>query len=434
MVNFTGLSRQYINSLRKDLEDHELNSFFSRYDDGYTRDCYTLEEREVIKMFFETNCPGQSGDKNKIYRQLCPSIELYEKYRHFVIQYNLLYKLRDENHKDIKIRCYRILSKWKKIFRVRRSSQSDIDFVCPYCHKNFLKEKEKIDLEKKIEIKKRMKEKLGCSDEEGSDLLQEEIDELTASFVEVERELETLKSHVALKKSQRDSMSNWISSLKSDEMMLLFDFSKYNYAVHDLCFTMIHYVDEKLRYTYFHYLHNKWKDGVRYGNDGHFAAAAFKKLWSDIIVEKYHYEEKKKLFCSDGGHHFICCQFLDLLTNYKIENYMRLAPHHGGNACDGEFGVCKKQLRNYESSSNDGTGIVEDSEICEVLSTLVKERDAHFFVLEDIPKVETPFKSSPYANGLLKWFNFIFNGEKHKFKCAMIPRKIEMSMKKTKSF
>ena len=259
--------------------------------------------------------------------------------------------------------------------------------------------------------------------------------QLEESILELEKELEKLKNrlaelekHKTLVRIQRARIEEIERTLERHQVLILFDYTKYNYLCHDLVFVLI-YKDTKnvLQRKYVHYLHSKWdKSGCKVPNDGKYTITAFKlffqylnKIWisvrdkAEFSEDKTSYPIWKDIFlASDGGPHFVNAAFMDYLTRLIIQEYNRYGPHHGGNYADGEFGICKTCLRRYEQKY----GQMKTVEgIINVLRMTVKNRDAEFFLLDKIDKeLEYTYKSSPFPDGIKGWFSFQTRAENHK--------------------
>ena len=158
------------------------------------------------------------------------------------------------------------------------------------------------------------------------------------------------------------------NNLSSNQILVFFDFTKYNYLAHDLCFVLlrnktsselieeIQQKNKQLQFlkenggkkkeieklekkvlsprkrSYFHYMHAKSKDGKKISNDGKYAVQAFKLFLKEL--ERLKLDKHEIFLASDGGGHFVNAIFVDFLTSLNIVEWNRFAPHHGGNYCD----------------------------------------------------------------------------------------------------
>jgi len=259
--------------------------------------------------------------------------------------------------------------------------------------------------------------------------VREELDGILRVLTEKEDRLKQVGKHLKLMRIQRQRVEKIERSLEKHQVLIFFDYTKYNYLCHDLGFVLL-YRDQKniIQRKYFHYLYSKWdKHGNKVPNDAKYTITCFKlffkrldKFWEEVSkTEPFNidgpiYPKWKDIFlASDGGPHFINAQFIDYLTRMKIVEWNRFAPHHGGNYCDGEFGVCKCSLRRYEAV-NGQQKCVED--IFEVLKAQVSKRDTEFVLLESIETdedIDYTYKSPSFPHGIKDWYCLHFKGENH---------------------
>jgi len=231
-------------------------------------------------------------------------------------------------------------------------------------------------------------------------------------------------------KIQRERIEQIEKELEKGQILVFFDFTKYNYLCHDLGFVLL-YRDAKniLQRRYFHYLHSKWDEyGTKVPNDAKYTITAFelffkriKEIWQEVSDEYADdddvevYPEWVEIFlASDGGPHFVNAVFIDYLTRKVIAEWDRFAPHHGGNYGDGEFGVCKRLLRKVESDTGRQRKTVE--EIIDVLRSTVKDRKAEFVKLDKIitdEELEYVYKTPAFPFGIKNEFSMQFRGENH---------------------
>ncbi len=256
----------------------------------------------------------------------------------------------------------------------------------------------------------------------------ERVADLEKKVHDLKNDVTDLEKHKKLVKTQRDRIE-WIeNNLTEDEILVFFDFTKYNWAVHDLAFVIVYkkkdanIVSRKI----IHYLHNKWsKEDGRVANDGFYAVTAMKKVRQ--VLESPTFKDKTIFMASDGGKHFVCGLFMDYLTHMLIEEYNRYAPHHGGNYCDLAFGICKSSLRRFEQGA--GYQIHDAEEIAKILRESIMNRDSTFVVLDGISKEsEYEYKSPIFPQQIRCWYCFRCQGVPHKLLFAEVHTAPEWSV------
>ena len=352
---------------------------------------FPKREMNVVAKMFDMTCPSDSYSTKKEFKQIVGDRELYNKYVKYVLKHNELQLLKDENYVEVSIRCYNVFMEWKKQYKVRKMTQGDIDYNCNYCFDFWKVERELIELKEKIEHKERKMEKENNEDDKND--LRNEIEKIKKELKEQEEKFRNLEKHKKLIKIQRERLEQLEQNLIDNEILVFFDYTKYNYLCHDLCFVVLYKENNQTLSIFIFYMQSgkmekkqKMMEGIQLPLSNYFLKDLESQDW-----------EKKVIYLgSDGGAHFICAPFIDHLTRLAIEEWNKLAPHHGGNYCDGEFGVCKCSLRLYEQEFGQQK-TVED--IMKVLQ--VKDRDAEFYLIEEIQKeLNYTYMSSPFPNGI----------------------------------
>ena len=332
LAKFAGVTTGYLRKLKKRVTKNEITKFYRRFELSGRKKMFSSEEMEIVKKVFQLYCPGNSYSKtDKFFRQICGDKELFEKYKKYIVLYNNNKCILDPGIVQIKERCYNVFLYWKRMFKVKKTIQRDIDYNCGYCFEHWQLERDIVLHTTKINTKKHLKKMLLESDNSETFLeackdIDEELTKLEMEMEEKKKRLKEVEKHKILVKTQRERVEKIEKTLKKDQVLIFFDYTKYNYLCHDLCFVVV-YRDHKgiLQRKYVHYLHSKWDStGCKVPNDARYTITTFKKFFSYLrneiwtsVRDKIEFSEngesypewKEVYLASDGGPHFINAAF-----------------------------------------------------------------------------------------------------------------------------
>ena len=414
LADLCGCTESTVYKANKSTTKEEEEEFYKRFHLTKQKEMYSKEELSVVLKSFEMSCPSNSYSKKKDFRQICGNDELYMDYKKYIMNHNLEMSFKPD-YKAIETRCYNVFLDWKKKYNVRKTTQADIDYNCKYCFEHWKISRDVLDLNRIIRTKENILGMLKNQNDSQYDNdivdLNSEIEKIKKKLDKKKERLKELQKHKDLMNIQRKRVEEIDKKLKRNELLVFFDYTKYNYLCHDLDFVIVYRdSDNNLQRKYLHYMHSKMKNGRKIPNDGYFSITGF-QLFKKRLVE-LGWSDRILFLASDGGPHFICATFVDHLSRMTIEEWNRFAAHHGGNYADREFGICKCSLRAYEQKHGQRKSV---EEILVVLRNAVKERDAEFYLIDDInTDLDFVYKSNPFPNGIKSWHWLRFNGCSHK--------------------
>ena len=271
---FSGVTQRRVTQTSQDVTPDDIDLFYQRFVLGKKKQMFSEEEKEVVQNSFKMSCPSNSYSKGKVdkkgnfvqnYRQICPDGILFQEYKSYVDNYNRLKKLKFDNETGkgrnkrfvpVPTRCYNVFLDWKIEYKVKKTCQGDIDYNCKYCFEHWCVGRDLKKLMTKLMIAKNMKESLEKSmtddEEEGEkeeglqsetkermNELDDEIEKLRTERNLKRERLKELEKHKTLLEAQRARTVQIEKELTDKQLLIFFDFTKYNYLVHDLCFVVI---------------------------------------------------------------------------------------------------------------------------------------------------------------------------------------------------
>ncbi len=435
LANISGVTERHVRRAHQQVTQDHLKQFFARFRLSKKKRMYSDRELAVVGQFFAQSCPSNSYSTKKEYRQICGDATLYKKYIKYVSRHNSTNLLKDPTFEMIRIRCYDVFLAWKREYKVRKTTKEDLDFNCQYCfdlwtvRSKIWKKNSKLEGFSLLLGSLQGKDSYTPAEHQKMNSLNEKITKIKEQLADLESRKKELEKHMKLKKIQRERIEKIEQDLKDNQILVFFDFSKYNWAVHDLCFVVVYKEPGKeiRSRRAVHYLHNKWADdGRRIANDGKYAVSAMKLFMSKL--DEWGFGEHELYLASDGGKHFVCAEFMTYFTSLIVEEYNRYAPHHGGNYCDLEFGMSKSALRRYEQKV--GYQVKDATLLKKVLSDPeVTKRHSEFVVLT---KIDTDhgytFRSPAFPNGIRNWYCLFSEGETKKLNYAETHQSPEWSV------